>query len=119
MIDIDELGLDWLEERNMLGNDYNHMKLVGHLTEEISEGISRSYDEHESVDWRVDCMIFIIHSLLQDGYSPSACLKEGYAEINSRVGSYNEATKKWEKDKSSEAVAKHYKANYNKCRLII
>jgi streptogramin lyase len=38
-------------------------------------------------------------------------------EINSRVGAYNPETKKWQKDKSPEAQAKWYTANFSDCKL--
>ena len=37
-------------------------------------------------------------------------------EINSRIGKWDESKKKWIKDKSPEAMAKWYKANYKECR---
>lgn len=43
-------------------------------------------------------------------------MQETIKEINSRVGKYDESKKKWIKDKSPEAVANWYKANYKECR---
>lgn len=116
-MNLDKIAKLWLEERNLLEDNYDHLKLVGFLTEEISEGISRSDDEHESVDWRVDCIVFLVHSLLQDGYSPEKCLIEGYKEISSRTGAVDKATGKWEKFKTDKAKANWYKANYSKAKL--
>lgn len=50
------------------------------------------------------------------GYSFSKCMDEVMKEINSRVGSYDPTVKKWIKDKSPEARAKWYKADFSKCR---
>jgi len=50
------------------------------------------------------------------GYDFSKCMDEVMKEINSRVGSYSEEHKKWLKDKSPEAQANWYKADFSKCR---
>ena len=51
------------------------------------------------------------------GYNFELAMLETIKEISSRTGSYNEATKKWEKDRSDEAQAKWYKADYEKARI--
>jgi len=50
------------------------------------------------------------------GYDFSKCMDEVMKEINSRVGSYSEEHKKWLKDKSPEAQANWYKADFSKCK---
>lgn len=51
------------------------------------------------------------------GFNFEIAMLETIKEISSRTGSYNEATKKWEKDMSDEAQAKWYKANYELARI--
>ncbi|MDY5466957.1 MAG: hypothetical protein SPF98_05120 [Campylobacter sp.] len=51
------------------------------------------------------------------GFNFEIAMLETIKEISSRTGSYNEATKKWEKYTSDEAQAKWYKADYEKARL--
>ena len=51
------------------------------------------------------------------GFNFEIAMLETIKEISSRTGSYNEATKKWEKDMSDEARAKWYKADYEKARI--
>ena len=51
------------------------------------------------------------------GYNFELGMLETIKEISSRTGSYNEATKKWEKDTSDEAKAKWYNANYELARI--
>ena len=51
------------------------------------------------------------------GYNFEIAMNETIKQISSRTGSYNEATKKWEKDMSNEAQAKWYQADYEKARL--
>jgi len=48
------------------------------------------------------------------GYEPECVLNEVAKEINSRVGSIIDG--KFIKDKSPEARAKWYKADYEKCK---
>ena len=51
------------------------------------------------------------------GFNFEIAMLETIKEISSRTGSYNEATKKWEKDTSDEARKKWYQANYDLARL--
>ena len=51
------------------------------------------------------------------GFNFEMAMLETIKEISSRTGSYNEATKKWEKDMSDEARAKWYSANYELARI--
>ena len=51
------------------------------------------------------------------GFNFEIAMLETIKEISSRTGTYNEATKKWEKDMSDEARAKWYSANYELARI--
>ena len=51
------------------------------------------------------------------GFNFELAMLETIKEISSRTGSYNEATKKWEKDLSDEAQAKWYSANYELAKI--
>jgi len=53
----------------------------------------------------------------QLGYRFESCMAETLKEIDSRVGSVNPETGKWEKDRSPKAQAKWYKADYSRCKL--
>lgn len=65
---------------------------------------------------RCVCNIYNICSLLaiQEGYSMLPSMLETIKEISSRTGSYDPSIGKWIKDKSPEAQAKWYKANYQR-----
>ena len=65
---------------------------------------------------RCVCNIYNICSLLaiQEGYSLYPSMLETIKEISSRTGSYDPSIGKWIKDKSPEAMAKWYKANYQR-----
>lgn len=51
------------------------------------------------------------------GYNFEIAMLETIKEISSRTGSYDEKAKKWIKDTSDEAMAKWYKADYEKARI--
>ena len=53
----------------------------------------------------------------QQGFNFEIAMLETIKEISSRTGTYNEVTKKWEKDMSDEAQAKWYSANYELARI--
>ena len=51
------------------------------------------------------------------GYNFEIAMLETIKEISSRIGSYDEASKKWVKDTSYEAQTKWYKTDYEKARI--
>lgn len=51
------------------------------------------------------------------GFNFELAMLETIKEISSRTGSYNESTKKWEKDMSDEAQAKWYRADYKRAKI--
>ena len=116
----------WVKERRLDKIGYDQLTLIGCINEEIKEGIDKRYDEHESVDWRCDCIIYIINSLTQDGYNAEKCLYEALKEIESReqdpeqkaewefkIKNNIEIKDKWRKNKNQKEETK-YKANYVK-----
>lgn len=50
-------------------------------------------------------------------YNPYKCMLETIQEISSRTGHYDENIHKFIKDKSDEAKAKWYKADYESCKI--
>lgn len=65
-------------------------------------------------------LLIIITSMLAINalqYDVDLAMEETLKEINSRVGAFNPVSGKWEKDKSPEAQANWYKADYNVARL--
>ena len=66
----------------------------------------------EAVDAYCDTVVFAVGAILKLGYDPELALQEVAKEINSREGFM--VGGKFEKDLSAEAVAKHYKADYDK-----
>lgn len=85
--------------------------------------------EYSTVDYIAEIKAFEYHIFFNDILHICACLAYDYGynfelamletikEISSRTGSYNEVTKKWEKDLSNEAKAKWYSANYDLAKI--
>lgn len=115
----------WRSNRNIKVGSYDHLQLIGYLTEEITEGI-RDLSETSSVDWRVDCIVFLINSLEQDGYDAEKVMHQTIDEISSRIqdkeqmkrwalnGAGNE---KWQKDKLQNPSTL-IKANFKICKRV-
>ena len=57
-----------------------------------------------------------IYQLEQLGYDSYKCMLETIKEISSRTGHFDETIGKFVKDKSPEAQAKWYKADYSICK---
>ena len=51
------------------------------------------------------------------GFNYDLCMNETLLEIESRKGSFNNNTGKWEKFKDEESMNFWYKANYESCKL--
>jgi len=72
-------------------------------------------DKEELIDCFTDIRVFSIGATMKLGYDPKCVLAEVGREINSRIGRIING--KFVKDKSPEAVAKWYKANFGKCEV--
>ena len=71
--------------------------------------------DHTEVDAFCDIVEYATGGILKKGYNPVIALDEMAKEINSRIGTFRNG--KFTKDKSIEAQAKWYKANFTKARL--
>lgn len=91
---------------------------------------TQEYEDAESAQWlAVDLLnnltpnkiAFSIRLLCDQiryfGYNPYKCMLETIKEISSRSGTFDETINKFVKDKSPEAIAKWYQADYSKCKL--
>jgi len=64
-----------------------------------------------------DIIVFAYGEMAKYGYNGDKVMSEVIREIDSRVGAYSPVTKKWQKDKSPEAQAKWYTADFADCKL--
>lgn len=107
---------DWSDERLITQNAPDRNGFVSMIVEELGEFL-----EAKEVDGRIDAMadivVFALGEMAKYGYNGDKVMDEVIKEISSRTGSYNPQTKKWEKDKSPEAQARWYSADFTQCKL--
>lgn len=84
----------------------------------INNCLSRGKSEKYRINKELYSFIYINQLEIEEmGYDFYECMLETIKEISSRTGHYDENIHKFVKDKSNEAKAKWYKADYEKCRL--
>lgn len=88
---------------------------------------AQEYEDSEAAQWlaidllrNIDknpafCIRLLCEQISYFGYNPYKCMLETIKEISSRTGKWNDDLKKFIKDKSPEAQAKWYKADYSLC----
>lgn len=107
---------EWSDERLITQQEPDRNGFVSMIVEELGEFI-----ESTEIDGRIDAMadiiVFAYGELAKYGYDGDKVMDEVIKEISSRVGAYNPDTKKWQKDKSPEARANWYSANFTNCKL--
>ena len=107
----------WSDERLITQQTPDRNGFISMIVEELGEFLEAG----EAVDGRIDAMadiiVFAYGEMAKYGYHGDKVMGEVIKEINSRVGAYNPETKKWQKDKSPEAQAKWYTANFSDCKL--
>jgi len=81
---------------------------------DTSEEVIEPTDE-QIVDACCDIKVFSTGTIRKAGYNPDKVMKEVQKEIDSRVGSIING--KFTKDKSPEAQANWYKADFSKCKV--
>ena len=124
----------WNEERNLLKypNLRNEVEfIVEELIEMVSPLTSREArieakdiadtilnlgagfepGDNRVVDASCDIIVFATGIIAKLNYDPEKAMDEVLKELNTRVGEVTDG--KWIKDKSAEAQAKWYKANFN------
>ena len=107
---------DWSDERLITQQEPDRNGFVAMIVEELGEFIAA-----ESTNGRIDAMadiiVFAYGEIAKYGYDGDKVMDEVIKEISSRVGAYDPATKKWQKDKSPEAQAQWYTADFTDCKL--
>ena len=127
--ELDQKDFDWnIEATNIIEelleaigvNDRNIALLcVGdiqlRIRERVQQGLIIAPTTTDQVDAFADVIVFACGALTKLGYDPEKVLLEVGKEINSREGKMIDG--KFVKDKTSEAKAKWYKANFSNCKL--
>lgn len=106
----------WSDERLITQQDPDRNGFVAMIVEELGEFLESKNDEGR-IDAMADIIVFAYGEIAKYGYDGDKVMHEVIKEIDSRVGAYNPDTKKWQKDRSPEAQAKWYTANFSDCYL--
>ena len=104
--------LDTYEKDEIITRDVNY-RLKNLISDCGAFNIYSCYCGGDLLDILTDCAKICEYY----GFNFEIAMLETIKEISSRTGSYNEATKKWEKDTSDEARKKWYSANYELARI--
>ena len=107
---------EWSDERLITQQTPDRNGFVSMIVEELGEFIAATHTEGR-IDAMADIIVFAYGEMAKYGYDGDKVMDEVIKEISSRVGSYSEETKKWQKDKSPEAQAKWYSADFSNCKL--
>ena len=107
---------DWSDERLITFQEPDRNGFVSMIVEELGEFIAAE-DTEGRIDAMADIIVFAYGEMAKYGYHGDKVMDEVIKEISSRVGAYSPETKKWQKDKSPEAQAKWYTANFKDCKL--
>lgn len=105
----------WSDERLITQQTPDRNGFVAMITEELGEFIAAQTEE-ERIDAMADIIVFAYGEIAKYGYDGDKVMNEVIKEIDSRVGAYDPATKKWQKDKSPEAQANWYTADLASCK---
>jgi hypothetical protein len=108
---------DWANERGLLNIEWDKSAHASFIAEELSEFL-RCKDGNGEIDALCDIIVFAANAMRIRGYDPNISMDETLKEINSRTGSFNPDTGKWEKFKTPEAMALWYSADYNKAKIL-
>ena len=107
---------DWSDERLITQQNPDRNGFLAMIVEELGEFLEAKND-HGRVDAMADIIVFCYGEIAKYGYDGDKVMDEVIKEISSRTGAYDPTTKKWQKDKSPEAQAKWYTADFTDCRI--
>lgn len=108
---------EWSDERLITQQEPDRNGFVSMIVEELGEFLA-SEDDHGRIDAMADMIVFCYGEMAKYGYDGDLVMNEVIKEISSRTGAYDPETKKWQKDRSPEAQAKWYSADFDTCRIM-
>jgi hypothetical protein len=107
---------DWSDERLITFQTPDRNGFVSMIVEELGEFIAAP-DTEGRIDAMADIIVFAYGEIAKYGYNGDKVMNEVIKEISSRVGQYDPVSKKWQKDKSPEAQANWYTADFTNCKM--
>ena len=108
---------EWSDERLITQQTPDRNGFVSMIVEELGEFIESGDIIEGRIDAMADIIVFAYGEMAKYGYDGDKVMNEVIKEISSRTGAYNPETKKWQKDKSPEAQARWYTADFTGCKL--
>ena len=108
-------GIHDEKDRHITTQLYQLLKSQVRTTRTFEPHLYKHASETDIVDAFCDIQVYAFGEPYKLGYYPIACLSQCSKEINSRVGTIIDG--KFVKDKSNEARAKWYKADYKRCKI--
>jgi predicted HAD superfamily Cof-like phosphohydrolase len=108
---------EWSDERLITQQEPDRNGFISMIVEELGEFLEAGDNIDGRIDAMADIIVFAYGEIAKYGYDGDKVMGEVIKEISSRVGSYSEETKKWQKDKSPEAQANWYSADFTNCKL--
>lgn len=110
-------GFDMKTEVRLLEEEFDELQFKDN-TKNLAKWLKHyNTTEEERLDALCDIIVVATGAIYKLGYDADKALDETIKEINSRIGSINKKTGKFEKDLSEEAKKRWYKARYHKCKL--
>lgn len=106
----------WSDERLITQQEPDRNGFSAMIVEELGEFLEAK-DANGRIDAMADIIVFAYGEIAKYGYDGDKVMDEVIKEINSRTGAYNPDTKKWQKDRSPEAQAMWYTADFSSCKL--
>lgn len=107
----------WSDERLITQQTPDRNGFLAMIVEELGEFLEAGDNIEGRIDAMADIIVFAYGEMAKYGYHGDKVMDEVIKEISSRTGAYNPDTKKWQKDKSAEAQAKWYTADFSNCKL--
>ena len=107
---------EWSDERLITQQEPDRNGFLAMIIEECGEFLEAN-DTEGRIDAMADMIVFAYGEMAKYGYDGDKVMDEVIKEISSRTGAYNPEVSKWLKDKSPEAQARWYKADFSKCKL--
>lgn len=107
----------WSDERLITQQTPDRNGFLAMIVEELGEFLEAGDNVEKRIDAMADIIVFAYGEMAKYGYHGDKVMNEVIKEISSRTGEYNPETKKWQKDKSPEAQAKWYTADFSGCKL--
>ena len=108
---------DWSDERLITQQEPDRNGYIANIVSELGEFFEAGDDIHQRIDAIADIIVFSYSEIAKYGYDGDKVMVEVIKEISSRAGAYDPELKKWAKDKSPEAQANWYSADFSDCLL--